>query len=137
MRAMTNRTFRRSSLRFSIVGLAAVALAACGGSDGGGSSSDTVPADAGLVVDAGPGIKFDKSDYTATAGDVKIAYVNRDTQRHTLVVTDADKKTMGPEMEVGKSGAIDVSDFTLPAGTYQILCTAPGHEKMKATLTVE
>jgi len=115
----------------------ALALSACG-SDSGSSSADTVPTDVGLEVDAGPGIKFGSTEYETAAGtDVTIALVNKDTQKHSLVVVQPDGKTLPGELEVGKSGSVDVGTFDLAAGTtYELLCLVPGHENMKATLTV-
>lgn len=125
----------RPILATSIAGLAALALAGCG-SSGSGSSSATIPADAGLVVYAGPGIKFDKTEYTATAGAVKVVYDNHDAQRHTLDIVNASKTVIGKELVVGKSGDIDTASYDLPAGTYSLECLVPGHDAMRATLVV-
>jgi len=125
----------RTILATTAAGLAALTLAACG-SDSGSGSSNTIPADAGLVVYAGPGIKFDKTDYTATAGSVKLAYENRDAQRHTLVVLNSSKTVIGAELKVNQNGDLDVGTYDLPAGTYTLQCLVPGHETMKASLTV-
>ena len=135
MACMTTRSLRGSLL--SALALLAVpaAVTACGSSS---SSSNTVPADVGLEVIAGPGIRWDKSDYTATAGTVKVALLNRDDQLHTMVIRAADGTVEPPgELEVAKSGALKTGEYTLAAGTYKILCLIPGHENMKATLTVK
>ena len=126
----------RVILSAGTVALAALVLSACG-SDGGSKSADTLPADIGLEVDAGPGIKFGSESYTAAAGPITVALVNRDSQLHSMVIVDADKKTLPGELEVGKSGDVDTGDYDLAAGTYQLLCLVPGHTNMKATLTVE
>ena len=118
------------------VGVAAVAFSACGGSSS-GSTAETVPADVGLEVDAGPGIKFATTSYSAVAGDVKVVYKNLDAQRHTLAIIAADGTTLPGELEVFKSGDIEVRNFTLVSGTYKLICTVPGHENMKATLDVK
>jgi len=119
----------------SAIAVTALALTACGSSND-SSSANTVPPDAGLVVDAGPGIKFDKSDYTATAGSVKVALVNHDSQAHTLDIIASNGTKLPGELRVGKSGDIDVGTYDLPAGTYQVVCLIPGHDNMKSTLTV-
>ena len=119
----------------TFAGLAALALAGCGGSSS-GDTSGTVPADAGLVVYAGPGIKFDKTEYTAKAGAVKVAYENRDAQRHSFDIVNADKTVIGKQLVVGKSGDLDVGTYDLPAGTYSLECLVPGHDAMRATLVV-
>jgi len=109
-------------------------VAACGGSDS-SSTPPSIPAGA-LEVDAVAGLKFDKSEYTATAGSVTIAYFNEDTQRHTLVVKDADGIVIGSKLEVNKKNDLDVATYQLTAGTYEIYCDVPGHGGMKATLVV-
>ncbi len=131
MSGMTPRTIIASTA----VGLLAIALSACGGSDG--AASNTVPADIGLQVDAVPGLRFDSDTYTASPGAVKVALVNKDAQLHSLVLVDSDRRTLPGELKVGKSGDIDVKEYDLVAGTYQLLCLVPGHEDMKSTLEVE
>lgn len=125
----------RPILVTSIAGLAALALAGCGGGSGSGTPA-TIPADAGLVVYAGPGIKFDKTEYTAKSGSVKVVYDNRDAQRHSLDIVNSDKTVVGKELVVGKSGDIEVGTYDLPAGTYSLQCLVPGHDAMRATLVV-
>ena len=137
MALMTTRSLRGSLLSALAVVALPMAITACG-SGGSGSSSNTVPADVGLEVIAGPGIRWDKSDYTATAGTVKVALLNRDDQFHTMVIKAADGTVEPPgELEVAKSGAIKTGEYKLAAGTYKILCLVPGHDNMKATLTVK
>lgn len=126
----------RRTLAAAVASLSLLALTACGSSSG-SSAPNTIPADAGLVVRAGPGIRFDKSDYTAAAGTLKLAYVDDDAQLHTLVLVAPDGSTLPHELEVNRSGAIDVGTYTLTPGTYKVLCRIPGHENMKATLTVK
>lgn len=126
--------------RFLLPGLAVSALAgltftvaACGG--GSSAPAPTVPAGA-VEVDAVPGLKLDKSEYTATAGTVTIAYINTDSQRHTLVVKDSTGILIGEKLEVVKHNAMATGTYELAAGTYTIRCDVPGHGSMKATLTV-
>jgi len=123
-----------SFLTASAVAVASLALASCGSSSSG--SPGTVPPDAGLVAEAGPGIKWAQDAYTAEAGTVKVALVNLDSQAHTLDIVASDGTKLPGEMRVGKSGDIDVRDFDLAAGTYEIVCLIPGHDNMKAGLTV-
>jgi plastocyanin len=124
---------RRCAL--AAIALAPIALGACGGDDG-GSSDPTAPADATLVVQA-LNLKFDKKDYTATAGDEVIAYLGIDSQKHTLAVIGSDDKQIGNEASV-TGGKVDTISTPLEAGTYTLICTVPGHAAagMKATLTV-
>jgi len=112
-------------------------LLACGGSDG-TSPTQTIPAGA-VVVKAGPGLVLDQSQYVATAqgGRVTIAYVQQDTQRHTLAIKDSAGVIVGKKLEVVKKGDIDYGTYTFEPGTYEMIyCDVPGHGTMKATLQV-
>jgi len=123
--------FAKNSL--AVVAIA-VALSACSSST---ATPETLPATVGLEVHAVSGLKFDKSAYEATAGDIEIGYVNEDTIRHTLVVVDGDTKMGSFELQVNKRGDTDFGSINLPAGNYVLLCTVPGHQSMKADLTVK
>jgi uncharacterized cupredoxin-like copper-binding protein len=35
-----------------------------------------------------------------------------------------------------QKGAVDVASINLAAGSYTLICDVPGHQNMKATLTV-
>ncbi len=124
----------RIARRALIVTSAAVALAACSGST---ATPETLPATVGLEVHAVSGLKFDKSAYEATAGDIEVGYVNEDSIRHTLVVVQGDTKVGTFELQVNKRGDSDVGSINLPDGEYVLLCTVPGHQSMKADLTVK
>ena len=124
----------RIARRALIVTSAAVALAACSGST---ATPETLPATVGLEVHAVSGLKFDKSAYEATAGDIEVGYVNEDSIRHTLVVVQGDTKVGTFELQVNKRGDTDTGTINLPAGQYVLICTVPGHQSMKADLTVK
>jgi plastocyanin len=66
-----------------------------------------------------------------------VAYVNDDTIRHTLVVVKDGTTVSGFELQVNKKGDIDSGSVTLDPGTYELICTVPGHQSMKAELTVK
>ena len=123
--------FAKNSL--SVVAVA-VALSACSSST---ATPETLPATVDLEVRAVSGLKFDKSAYEATAGDIEVGYVNDDTIRHTLVVIEGDTKVGTFELQVNKRGDADFGSINLPAGNYVLLCTVPGHQSMKADLTVK
>jgi len=131
---MTNRRPRRPLAATALGALAVLALTACGSDSD--KAATTVPADVDLTVLAGPGIKFDQTSYTVKAGEVKVAYTNRDAQRHTLDIVDENKTVIGKELAVGKSGATEVGTYTLEPGTYTLECLVPGHDAMRAKLTV-
>jgi plastocyanin len=130
---MAPHTLFRS--RLAVLALAATAtLAACGGGDS--APADTLPAGVGLTVTAVPSIRWDAADYTATAGDVLVGLVNEDSVRHTLIIAKDGTKIPDFKLQVGKKGAVDSGTITLAAGDYTLLCDVPGHQNMKATLTV-
>jgi len=125
----------RLSLRTVFAALVAVfALSACGG--GTSAPAQTIPSDAGLVVKNVKSIRFDKSEYSAAVGNVKVVTVNEDTVRHTLLVIKDGVKLPNFKLVVAQEGAIDVGEINLAAGSYTLICDVPGHQNMKATLTV-
>ena len=107
---------------------------------GGGFQYATGAAKTTLNVTAGPGITFegiqppDELKLEAAAGVVQINYGG--AAGHTLAIQDPkfDGFLLGTDAGTRKSGKID-----LPAGTYTIYCTVPGHEAagMKGSLTVK
>lgn len=125
----------RLSLRTLFVALIAVsALSACGG--GSSAPAETIPADAGLVVKSVKSIRFDASEYSASAGEIKVAFSNEDTVRHTLLVVQDGVKVPDFKLVVPEKGALDVGNINLAAGSYTLICDVPGHQNMKANLTV-
>ncbi|MEY2780223.1 MAG: hypothetical protein RL623_1403 [Actinomycetota bacterium] len=124
----------RIARRSLVAVAAAVSLTACSSST---ATPETLPATVDLEVRAVSGLKFDKSAYEATAGDIEIGYVNDDSIRHTLVVVQGDTKVGTLELQVNKRGDTDLGTINLPAGEYVLLCTVPGHQSMKADLTVK
>ena len=125
----------RLSLRTFFAALVAIfALSACGG--GTSAPAQTIPSDAGLIVKNVKSIRFDQSEYSAAAGNVKVVTVNEDTVRHTLIVVKDGVKVPNFKLVVAQEGAIDVGEINLAAGSYTLICDVPGHQNMKATLTV-
>jgi len=114
--------------------LAASVAAGCSSSS---ATPDTVPAGTNLEVRAVSGLRFDKTAYEVAAGESLVAYVNDDTIRHTLVVVKDGTTVSGFELQVNKKGDIDSGSVTLDPGTYELICTVPGHQSMKAELTVK
>jgi plastocyanin len=114
--------------------LAASVTAGCSSSS---ATPDTVPAGTNLEVRAVSGLRFDKTAYEVAAGESFVAYVNDDTIRHTLVVVKDGTTVSGFELQVNKKGDIDSGSVTLDPGTYELFCTVPGHQSMKAALTVK
>jgi plastocyanin len=114
--------------------LAAGIAAGCSSSS---ATPDTVPAGTNLEVHAVSGLRFDKTAYEVAAGESLVAYVNDDTIRHTLVVVKDGTTVSGFELQINKKGDVDSGSVTLEPGTYELFCTVPGHQSMKAELTVK
>jgi plastocyanin len=88
-------------------------------------------------VHAVSGLRFDKTAYEVAAGESLVAYVNEDTIRHTLVVVKDGTTVSGFELQINKKGDVDSGSVTLEPGTYELFCTVPGHQSMKAELIVK
>jgi plastocyanin len=111
--------------------LIALPLGACGG----GSSASGPLAGADVTVHAKDTLRFDKSEYTAKAGTIKIGYVNDGNLTHTLVI---DGHPEFNKLQVSSKGQSQIGTAQLPPGTYQIYCDIPGHRAagMQANLVV-
>jgi len=124
--------FRRSSVLF-LLG-SGLALAACGGGDS--APADTLPAGLDFTVTNVPSLRFDAADYTAPAGEISVGFANEDSVRHSLIIAQDGTKIPNFKLVTGKKGDAVVGTIKLDAGVYQLLCDVPGHQNMKATLTV-
>jgi plastocyanin len=101
-------------------------------SNGGPEASATT-----LQLAADPAaLLFDKEELSAKAGKVKIDFDNPSAIPHNVVIEEGEKELAGfePITESKESLSAD-----LEAGSYEYVCTVPGHEEagMKGTLTVE
>lgn len=115
-----------------------VAAASCGGDDGGGGGTAFPREDADVVVTA-VDIAFRESSYEASAGEIKVFYVNEGAAAHTLLVEDSAGETVeGFKLSVATRGDEDAGTVTLDAGEYVFYCDIPGHRSagMEAPLTV-
>lgn len=119
---------------FLIAAMLIGALSGCGGSS---SSTPATAVIADVVVTAKSGVRLDQTLYTASPGDISVAYVNDDTIRHTLVVVKDGTKVAGFELQVSRKGDVDQGTVTLESGTYELMCTVPGHQNMKASFTIQ
>ena len=65
-----------------------------------------------------------------SAGTVGVWVDNRDGIHHTFTIEGLDVDLEIPALKAKRV------DFEAPAGTYDVICTVPGHESMTATLSV-
>jgi nitrite reductase (NO-forming) len=137
---MVRRRFRAAPGTLAVLsGLAVLTLAltACGG--GGGSSAPCPPgadrreAAGGAVTVCAFDIRFDTKTITAPAGPLAITLINKGAIAHTLRV-DPD----GFELRTPKRHDTETGSVTLEAGTYEFVCTVPGHAQagMKGEIVV-
>lgn len=132
----TIRRMNRTLIRMTpLLAAGLLALAAC--SAGGDSSTNTVPADADVVVRAVDGIAWNQDEYTATAGDgkVKIYAVNDSGIAHDMYVLDGENP-IGDFIDLPKRGSDGALVYELAPGEYRIVCKIPGHANMNSKLTV-
>ena len=119
-----------------LLSLVLIPLAACGGS---GGTTSTAPADADVVVRAKDGLRWDKTNYTASAADgtVKFFGTNDSGLGHNLHIQDAEGNDVGTPIDLRSKGSSGTDELTLEPGTYTIVCLIPGHAAtMKASLTI-
>ena len=122
--------------RTAVAAIAVASIALALGACGGGSSTSGPLAGADVTVHAKDTLRFDKSEYTAKAGPIKIGYVNDGSLTHTLLI---DGHPEFNKLEVTSKGQSQISPpVQLPPGTYQLYCDIPGHRAagMQANLVV-
>ena len=107
--------------RAPLIAAAVVAVLALGGlaalvASGSGGTSDAVRVG---MVDFG----FRPATVRVTAGEAELHIVNEGKVPHDLVVAGPGKGI--PEIHAGAEMDLDLGE--LPAGTYEIYCSVPGH----------
>lgn len=91
------------------------------------------PSDAAAATDiqvTAEKVEFDPEGLTAAAGTVGVWVDNRDGIHHTFTIEDLDVDLEIPALKAKRV------EFEAPPGTYEVICTVPGHESMTATITV-
>lgn len=127
------------SLAFALATLAlGIVLAACGGATptattakpAGGTSTVAVATDKSQL-------KWDKAEYTASAGDVTFTVSNPSPMAHQFSVEGNGVDFKSPDFNAGTTNEYTVKG--LKPGTYQIVCNVPGHKEagMVAKLIVK
>jgi plastocyanin len=99
----------------------------------GGFQEPKGPAVATLEVDALPSLKFQAKEFTTQAGINLIKYIDKGGL-HTLVFEEPEFSGFELQVPPDDEGKVDI-----PAGTYTIFCTIPGHRAagMEATVTAQ
>lgn len=107
---------------FSAGTLASIAIAA---------NTDSAPALGSDVTVTAEKVEFTPGEIVIDAGQAGVWMENLDGIRHTFTIEE-----LGVDLEVPalKAGRIDID---AAPGTYQFVCSVPGHEAMTGTLVVE
>lgn len=95
-----------------------------------GSNASSDVAVAGDVLVAAENVEYAPDAVSLDSAGGGVFVENRDGVRHTFTIEE-----LGVDLDIPalKSRRIDID---APAGTYTFLCTVPGHENMKGTLTI-
>lgn len=85
-------------------------------------------------------VTFPQTSFTATAGDITVAYVNEGEILHSLLLETSAGEAVAdwPRLEVPNHGDLALGTVSLSPGSYVLYCDIPGHRiaGMEATLTV-
>lgn len=91
-----------------------------------------------LEIDASPSgaLAFASTKATAPPGPLEILSLNESPIQHNIAIKDGGKLIEGNVVGQGGTSTLQAN---LKPGTYEFLCTVPGHEEggMKGELTVE
>jgi len=119
-----------SPVRVIAIGAAAVfAVGAVGSVLAAVTTPSDLAADGDIAVTAAK-IEFVPGDIAAAAGTTGVWIENTDGIHHTFTIED-----LGVDLEIPAFKAKRV-EFEATPGTYEYICTVPGHENMTGTLTV-
>lgn len=103
------------------------------------SSKPIAAAGGKLEIDANPSgaLAFASTKATAPPGPLEILSLNDSPIQHNIAIKDAGGKLV--EGDVVGQGGTSTLQADLKPGTYEFLCTVPGHEEggMKGELTVD
>ncbi|MGI9529871.1 MAG: cupredoxin domain-containing protein [Acidimicrobiia bacterium] len=116
------RGLARGAAAVFVVGALASVVAAAN------TPSDT--AAAGDIEVVSEKVEFLPDEIATRPGTVGVWVDNRDGIHHTFTIESLDVDLEIPALKAKRV------EFEAPAGTYDVICTVPGHESMTATLTV-
>ena len=123
---------------FLVVGVAVVACgqpAGAGGAAGGFSDAPAAQTVA-IRVDPSGRLAWEKTEYTATAGDITFLVSSPAGLAHNFTIDGPGVKAQSPQFAGGTTNRYTLTGVR--PGTYRIVCTVPGHHEagMVATLRV-
>jgi plastocyanin len=124
-RSLSERTASRATVAASailVVGIAVSTILALDLEDD--------PTEAGDIRLSADTAEWVPGSLSATAGSVAVYIENLDPVRHTFAIDALDL-----EVEVPASTGRRI-EFTASPGSYEFICTVPGHEKMVGTIVV-
>ena len=146
------RTILRLVPAAFLIMLLSVATAACGTDPGGAGAAtvkggsqyggtdflaEVVAQKVAVTADASMALKWDRTAYSATAGDVTFVVKNPSPIDHQFTVEGNGISYSSPTLKAGAT--LNLTIKGLKAGQYKILCEIAGHTEagMVATLTVK
>lgn len=106
-------------------------LAACTG--GGGQAAAQIPdTDADLAVVGTDNLRWEPTTLRAEAGEISLSLTCQGGVNHNVVIDE-----VGEIAECSRGQTVEET-FELDAGSYEYVCTIPGHDRtMRGQLTVE
>jgi plastocyanin len=110
--------------------LLATALVGCTGQ---GDAAVEVPdTDADIAVVGTDTLRWEPMELSAEAGEISLSLTCQDGVNHNFVIDE-----VGEIAECARGQTVEAS-FELEAGSYEYVCTIPGHDRtMRGQLTVE
>ncbi len=110
--------------------LLAVLLVGCTGQ---GDAAVEVPdTDADIAVVGTDTLRWEPMELEAEAGEISLSLTCQDGVNHNFVIDE-----VGEIAECARGQTVEAS-FELEAGSYEYVCTIPGHDRtMRGQLTVE
>lgn len=154
MHSQNQSKFRRSLYQVIAVLIAALLLAACGGGnqeasnhpagdEQANSAQQSVAANESNTAASGTTVNVVARDFefildanSAPAGQVTFVLTNQGAMPHDFAITINGEQHKTQMVQPGASGSVTVD---LAPGSYEYICTVPGHDilGMKGTFTVE